>query len=86
MKTMVKKTSMAFAAAALISGTTVVTTAHADEEKGKCHGVNTCKGQTACATAEGSCAGTNSCKGKGWLAMDEKACAEKGGKFEPFGS
>lgn len=69
-------------AATLISATSTVTTAQADEAKGKCHGVNSCKGQTACATAEGACAGTNSCKGKGWLPMDKASCEEKGGEFE----
>lgn len=79
MKTTAK---MALVAATLISTATVATTAHAGEEKGKCHGINSCKGKTACATAEGACAGTNSCKGKGWLPMDKKACEAEGGKFE----
>lgn len=81
MNTTVK--NLAFAAAALISSTAVVGTAQAaDEAKGKCHGINSCKGKTACATAEGACAGTNSCKGKGWLLMTEKECSDKKGKFE----
>ncbi len=81
MSTTVK--SLAFAAAALISTTAAVGSAHANEEvKGKCHGVNACKGKTACATAESACAGTNSCKGKGWLPMTEAECKEKEGKFE----
>lgn len=80
MKTKIK---MALTAAALLSSTGMMTTAQAaDMDKGKCHGVNSCKGKTACATAEGACAGTNSCKGKGWLVMDKKSCEEKGGKFE----
>lgn len=82
MKTTVK---MALAAATLLSSASVISTAYAsEEENGKCHGVNSCKGKTACATAEGACSGTNSCKGKGWLPMDKKACEEKEGKFEPF--
>lgn len=80
MNTTVK--SLAFAAAALISTTAAVGTAQAEEAKGKCHGVNACKGKTACATAEGACAGTNSCKGKGWLPMSEKECTDKNGQFE----
>lgn len=79
------KMKIALAAAALISGTASITTAHAaDEDMGKCHGVNACKGKTACATAEGACSGNNSCKGKGWLPMTEKACAEEKGEFEAF--
>lgn len=82
MKTKIK---MALTAAALVSSASVMTTAQAaDMDKGECHGINSCKGQSACATAEGSCAGTNSCKGKGWLPMDKKSCEEKGGKFEPL--
>lgn len=82
MKTKIK---MALTAAALVSSMTVVTSAHAsDDAKGKCHGVNACKGKTACGTAEGACAGSNSCKGKGWLPMDKKTCDNKKGKFEPL--
>lgn len=81
MKTTMK---MALVAATMISGTSVATSAHADEATmGKCHGVNACKGKTACSTAEGACQGTNSCAGKGWLLMDEKSCKEKSGRFEP---
>ncbi len=81
MKTTLKT---AVLAATLISTAGTVTAAQADEAKGKCHGVNSCKGKTACATAEGACAGTNSCKGKGWLPMNKTSCEEKGGKFEPL--
>lgn len=79
------KMKIALTAAAMISGTATMTTTHAaDEAMGKCHGVNACKGKTACATAEGACAGNNSCKGKGWLPMSEADCAEKDGQFEAF--
>ncbi len=81
MKTTLKT---AVLAATLISTAGTVTVAQADEIKGKCHGANACKGQSACVTAGGSCAGTNSCKGKGWLAMNKSSCEDKGGKFEPL--
>lgn len=81
MKTTLKT---AVLAATLISTAGTITAAQADEAKGKCHGVNSCKGKTACATAEGACAGTNSCKGRGWLVMDKASCEDKGGKFEPL--
>lgn len=79
MKTTLRTAALA---ATLISATATMSTAQADEAKGKCHGVNSCKGKTACATAEGACAGHNSCKGKGWLPMDKASCEAQGGKFE----
>ena len=47
---------------------------HEAGEEVKCEGVNGCKGQSACATAENECAGQNSCKGKGFLKLDKAAC------------
>lgn len=45
-----------------------------------CGGVNSCKGQSACATAANSCKGQNTCKGQGWVpAASEKECTDKGG-------
>ncbi len=44
-----------------------------------CHGINACKGTSACATATSSCKGQNSCKGIGWLPMTEAECDAKGG-------
>lgn len=75
------KMMLAVGAAALISGT-VISTANADEDLGKCVGANSCKGQSACNTSETSCAGQNSCKGKGWIKTDAKTCADKKGTFE----
>lgn len=54
----------------------------AKEVEGKCMGVNSCKGTSACHSEKNSCAGTNSCKGQGWMKMTEKACKEKKGKFK----
>ena len=51
-------------------------------EKGKCVGGNSCKGQSACATASSSCAGQNSCKGTGWVKTTKADCDAKGGTFE----
>lgn len=53
------------------------------EEKGKCYGVNACKGQGECGTKENGCAGQNSCKGKAWISLTKKECEAKGGTFEP---
>lgn len=52
-----------------------------DKSMGQCHGANTCKGHSACATAESACQGQNSCKGKGWVATSKADCDDKGGKF-----
>src|SRR5207302_10344593 len=75
---------IASAAASLIMAGAL--TARADEgKKGggdavNCAGVNACKGQGSCATAENSCAGKNGCKGKGVVEMSAADCAKKGGK------
>jgi hypothetical protein len=60
-------------------------TARAEHEKTggdkvQCAGVNACKGQGGCATAEHSCAGKNACKGKGLVEMSKEECMKKGGK------
>ena len=44
-----------------------------------CAGVNACKGQGRCATAEHSCKGANACKGQGILPLTKKECEAKGG-------
>ncbi len=44
------------------------------EAKIHCDGVNSCKGKSACQTANNACKGQNSCKGKGWLYMSKAEC------------
>lgn len=61
-------------AAALLFSTLSVSTASAAEAKVQCMGVNSCKGQSACKTANSSCKGMNSCKGQGFLEMTQKEC------------
>lgn len=56
--------------------------AHAEDAMVHCMGVNACKGQADCATANNGCKGQNACKGKGFKAMTEKACAEAGGTVD----
>jgi len=73
----------ASAAAGLILGGAVL--ARADEGKTggdmvHCAGVNSCKGEGACAGAGHSCAGKNACKGQGWAEMSKDECLKKGGK------
>ena len=50
--------------------------------RGKCIGGNTCKGQSACATASTSCAGQNDCKGQGFVRTTKAFCDEAGGEWE----
>jgi len=74
---------IASAAASLIMAGAL--TARADEKKMggdmvNCAGVNACKGQGSCATAENSCAGKNGCKGKGVVELSAADCTKKGGK------
>ncbi|MCX7634067.1 MAG: hypothetical protein N2Z22_12115 [Turneriella sp.] len=51
---------------------------------GECHGVNSCRGQSDCATKAHSCAGQNACKGQGWKKMTEAQCKAKKGRFQPL--
>ena len=70
-----KMSSVALAAAAaMVFSMAAVTTAGADEAKVKCEGVNSCKGKSACKSANNSCKGQNSCKGKGFLEMTQAQC------------
>jgi hypothetical protein len=62
------------AAAAVMFSTVAVTTASADDAKVKCSGVNSCKGQSACKSANNSCKGQNSCKGTGFKMMTQADC------------
>lgn len=78
------KSGAVLAAAALsfaVSGA-VMAPAHAEEGKIHCVGVNSCKGQSACKTANSSCKGQNACKGQGWLEMTAADCTAQGGKAE----
>jgi hypothetical protein len=61
-------------AAAMLFSTVAVSTASAEDAKIQCHGVNGCKGQSACKTAENSCKGQNTCKGHGFLELTQKDC------------
>jgi hypothetical protein len=64
-------------AAAMLFGTVLVGTAFAgSDDKIHCAGVNACKGQSACKSANNACKGQNSCKGKGFLEMTQKECAD----------
>jgi len=70
------------AAALIVSGTLATSAMAAGGTQGKCFGVNGCKGQGACKTAQNDCKGHNACTGKGWLPMTDTECSEKSGTFE----
>jgi hypothetical protein len=80
--TAVKKvTGAALAIAAATMFAIAPMAAPASSHWGKCVGVNSCKGQSACKTATSSCKGENSCKGKGFLEMSKADCDADGGEF-----
>jgi hypothetical protein len=75
----------ATAAALFVAMPTVVGAADAAEpaeSTGHCVGANSCKGQSACATANSSCKGQNSCKGSGFTVTTKAECDTAGGEFE----
>ena len=68
--------------AALLFGTAFSGSSFAsDEAKIQCTGVNACKGQSACKSANNACKGQNSCKGKGFLEMTRKECDDAKAKM-----
>lgn len=72
---------LAAATAALFAGgVTGAISAQAEEAKVHCGGVNACKGQSDCATAQNACKGMNACKGKGYKEVTKAECDETGGK------
>ena len=74
---------MAMTAAALIvTGAVLIGSASATEIKGRCFGVNSCKGQGECKSAVNDCKGKNACKGQGWLGMLQQDCTNSKGRWE----
>lgn len=49
------------------------------EEIGRCYGVNSCKGESLCATAKNDCKGLNDCKGQGVIVKTQSECLAAGG-------
>jgi hypothetical protein len=62
------------AAAAVVFSSAPLSTARADDAKVKCQGVNSCKGHSACKSANNACKGQNSCKGKGFMMLTQADC------------
>ncbi|MCG3201096.1 MAG: hypothetical protein NFCOHLIN_00958 [Gammaproteobacteria bacterium] len=65
--------------AAMLFAFTPAATVHAEEGAVSCLGINACKGQGSCKTAENACAGQNACKGHGVSLVSAAECSEKGG-------
>jgi uncharacterized membrane protein len=88
MNTTTSKSRNSFAAAAALFALAIASVASpvyaADngaqkEEPGRCYGVNSCKGQSLCATAKHDCKGLNSCKGQGVVVKTPSECKAAGG-------
>jgi hypothetical protein len=78
---MTKRRLLAASAAILFAVGSTASVASAGANKVKCGGGNSCKGTSACKTAQNSCKGHNSCKGMGWSeTATETECTSKGGK------
>ena len=74
--------AVATAAAGLFLGGVASTVSAAETGKIHCAGVNACKGQSDCKTANSECKGQNQCKGQGFVAMTPEDCKAKGGMIE----
>lgn len=64
--------ALALAAAAMFAG--VSTQAAAEEGTVHCYGINACKGQNDCKTAENACKGQGVCKGHGFKITTKAEC------------
>ena len=78
--------SIVVAGAAAVLLLTGVVSARADESaksnQVQCLGINSCKGQGACATAKNDCKGKNACKGQGMVRVSAEECKSKGGQVQ----
>ncbi len=85
-RTASRTTLLAAAAAALVtSGAASMAQASSHEEgedKVKCEGANSCKGESACATDHSKCSGLNSCAGKGWVYLSAEECEQAKGAMD----
>ena len=71
---------LAAAALTLALGSAFLVQPAAAGEKVQCFGVNACKGQGACKTANNECKGQAACKGQGWINASAEDCKKWGGK------
>lgn len=50
--------------------------------KGRCYGVNACKGKSECKASGHGCKSQNACKGQGYVTVSKDTCEQIGGRFE----
>ncbi|MGA6974798.1 MAG: hypothetical protein WBY93_24440 [Candidatus Binatus sp.] len=82
-KTKLSGALLATAVALIFAGNAVYAADSSDAAASqvKCVGGNSCKGQSACQSANSECKGQNSCKGKGYvMTPSAKECVAAGGK------
>lgn len=70
---------VALAAASLVSPVRAADQNAPKQEPVRCYGVNSCKGESLCATAKHDCKGLNDCKGQGVVVKTKSECLSAGG-------
>ncbi|HEX7531732.1 MAG TPA: hypothetical protein VF340_00700 [Methyloceanibacter sp.] len=73
------------AAVLVVTGATLIGAAMGETVKGRCFGVNGCKGQGNCKSTKSggnACKGQNACAKQGWLEMLQADCSDKQGQWE----
>lgn len=74
--------ALALAAAGMFASVTVPSVAFGEEATTvHCYGINACKGQNDCKTANNACKGQGSCKGLGFKATTKAECNNLKGKI-----
>ncbi len=78
-----KAKNVLVASAVALLFVTGAVSARADQSAGtdqvKCIGGNSCKGKSACKSAQNDCKGKNACKGQGFIQTSAQDCKDKGG-------
>lgn len=70
---------VALAAASVISPVKAADQGAQQREPVRCYGVNSCKGESLCATSKHDCKGLNDCKGQGVVVKTKAECLAAGG-------
>lgn len=70
---------IAIAAASVISPVKAADQGAQQREPVRCYGVNSCKGESLCATSKHDCKGLNDCKGQGVVVKTKTECLAAGG-------
>lgn len=70
---------IAIAAASIVSPVKAADQSAQNREPVRCYGVNSCKGESLCATSKHDCKGLNDCKGQGVVVKTKSECLAAGG-------